>query len=54
MSQLAPGAMLSLGVKIDDTIRPAHSPTFDINENALPIGAALLAEVACRLLKRAG
>jgi amidohydrolase len=54
MSQLAPGAMLSLGVKIDDTIRPAHSPTFDINENALPIGAALLAEVACRLLKKAG
>lgn len=54
MSQLAPGAMLSLGVKIDDTPRPAHSPTFDINEDALPIGAALLAEVAYRLLKSAG
>jgi amidohydrolase len=52
MSQLAPGAMFSLGVKIDDTPRPAHSPTFDINEDALPVGAALLAEVACRLLKR--
>jgi len=51
MSQLAPGAMLGLGTKIDDTPRPAHSPTFDINEDALPIGAALLAEVACRLLK---
>jgi len=54
MSQLAPGAMLSLGVKIDDTPRPAHSPTFDINEDALPIGVALLAEVACRLLKKPG
>jgi amidohydrolase len=54
MSQLAPGAMFSLGVKIDDTPRPAHSPTFDVNEDALPIGAALLAEVACRLLKSAG
>jgi amidohydrolase len=54
MSQLAPGAMFSLGVKIDDTPRPAHSPTFDVNEEALPVGAALLAEVACRLLKRTG
>jgi len=51
MSQLAPGAMLSLGTKIDGPPRPAHSPTFEINEDALPIGAALLAEVACRLLK---
>ncbi|MGD8455273.1 MAG: amidohydrolase [Anaerolineales bacterium] len=54
MTQLAPGAMFSLGVNIDDTPRPAHSPTFDINEDALPIGAAILAETACRLLKRHG
>jgi amidohydrolase len=54
MLQLAPGAMFDLGVKIDDTPRPAHSPTFDINEDALPIGAALLAEVTCRLLKKTG
>jgi amidohydrolase len=51
MSKLAPGAMFWLGVKIDDTYRPAHSPTFDINEDGLPIGTALLGEVACRLLK---
>jgi amidohydrolase len=50
MTQQAPGAMFSLGVKIDDTPRPAHGPTFDVNEDALPIGTALLAEVACRLL----
>jgi amidohydrolase len=54
MSQLAPGAMFSLGAKIDESHRPAHSPTFDINEDALPIGAALLAEVACRLLNATG
>jgi len=52
MTQLAPGAMFSLGVKIDDTPRPTHSPTFDVNEDALPVGAAILAETACRLLKR--
>jgi len=51
MSQLAPGAMFWLGVNIDDTPRPAHSPTFDINEDGLPIGTALLAEAACRFLK---
>ncbi len=54
MSQLAPGAMFSLGVKIDDTPRPAHSPTFDLDEEALPVGAAMFVEVACRLLKRHG
>ena len=52
MSELAPGAMFSLGVKIDDTPRPAHSPTFDLDEEALPVGVAMLVEVACRLLKR--
>jgi amidohydrolase len=54
MTQLAPGAMFSLGVKIDDTPRPMHSPTFDVNEDALPVGVAMLAETACRLLKRHG
>jgi amidohydrolase len=32
--------------------RRGHSPTFDINENALPVGAALLAEVAWRYLRQ--
>jgi amidohydrolase len=52
MTQLASGAMFLLGTKIDETPRPAHSPTFDVNEDALPVGAAMLAETACRLLKR--
>lgn len=51
MTRSAPGAMFALGVKLDDENRPSHSPTFDLNESALPVGAAMLAEVACRLLK---
>ncbi len=53
MTELAPGAMLRLGVK-----RPGgppkhvHTPDFDIDEDALPIGAAMLAETALRLLAR--
>ena len=54
LSRLAPGTMLSLGGKIDEMLWPAHSPTFDINEDAVPISAALLAELACRFLKSAG
>ena len=51
MTQLAPGAMFQLGAKLDDVHRPHHSPYFDIDENALPIGAAVLAETAVRLLR---
>jgi amidohydrolase len=52
MTQLAPGAMFSLGAK-----KPggpplyAHTPDFDIDEDALPIGAAMLAETALRLMR---
>lgn len=48
----APGAMFSLGVKNceSDDARQLHSPDFDIDEEALPIGAALLAETARRYL----
>jgi amidohydrolase len=51
MTQKAPGAMFSLGAKYDSLNRPHHSPIFDLDESAFPIGAALLAETACRLLK---
>jgi amidohydrolase len=54
MMQKAPGAMFGLGVKIDETPRPSHSPTFDIDEEALPVGVAMFAEAACRLLKGTG
>jgi amidohydrolase len=51
MTQLAPGAMFMLGAKYDDLNRPHHSPIFDISEACLPVGAAVLAETAVRLLK---
>lgn len=52
MAAKVPGAMFSLGARLDTTHRPFHSPIFDIDEAALPIGAALLAETACRLLQQ--
>lgn len=54
MAQQAPGAMLMLGVKAPHgEPRYLHTPNFDIDENALPVGAALLAEAALRLLRAA-
>ena len=47
----APGAMFTLGVLIDDDPRQIHNPRFDINEDALPIGTAVLAETALRFLR---
>ncbi len=53
MSALKPGAMFSLGVRAPGApIRPVHTPDFDLDENALPIGAAILAETALRLLQQ--
>jgi len=52
MARQVPGAIFSLGVKLDDMHRPFHSPVFDLDETALPIGATILAETACRLLQR--
>jgi amidohydrolase len=54
MTQAAPGAMFSLGAKFDTMSRPHHTPVFDLNESAFPVGAALLAESARRLLTRLG
>ncbi len=50
MAQEAPGAMFGLGARIGEERRPHHSPFFDIDESALPVGAAVLAETTCRLL----
>lgn len=51
MIQKAPGAMFFLGARIGDEHRPHHSPIFNIDESVLYIGAAMLAEAACRLLQ---
>jgi amidohydrolase len=51
MARKAPGAMFSLGARIDGETRPHHSPIFDVDETAFHIGAAILAETTCRLLE---
>jgi len=51
MTEIAPGAMFRIGVKGWDMERPAHSPTFNIDEKAMPVGLAILAETTCRLLE---
>jgi len=51
-SALAPGAMFRLGCRIENDERQGHSPRFDLDERCLPIGAAILAETALRLLRR--
>jgi amidohydrolase len=48
----APGAMFFLGCKMEDFERRHHDPKFDVNENCLPIGAAILTESAIRYLKQ--
>ncbi len=50
LANLAPGAMFGLGAKLEGKQREAHSPTFDIDERALSIGAAILAEATRRYL----
>lgn len=48
----APGAMYMLGVKIEDRpVYELHHPKFDLDERALPVGTAVLAETALRFLK---
>lgn len=46
----APGAMFGLGCRIGEEERLAHGPHFDVDERCLPIGAAVLAEAARRVL----
>ncbi len=50
-SALAPGAMFRLGCRIEGDERKGHSPRFDVNERCLPVGTAILAEAALRLLR---
>jgi len=51
--EYAPGAMYTLGVlKKGHEGYSLHHPKFDLDERALPIGAAVLVESALRLLKK--
>jgi amidohydrolase len=48
----APGAMYTLGTKIEGReVYELHHPKFDLDERALPVGTAVLAETALRFLK---
>lgn len=51
LAQHAPGCYVRLGGQFPgQPARNGHSATFDIDENALPLGAALLAQTALRYL----
>jgi amidohydrolase len=53
-TELAPGAMFSLGSKVDGDEREHHNSRFDVNDRCLPYGAAILAETALRFLRNGG
>jgi metal-dependent amidase/aminoacylase/carboxypeptidase family protein len=44
--------MFRLGCRIEGDERKGHSPRFDVNERCLPVGTAILAEAALRLLRK--
>ncbi len=53
-AQKVPGAFVRLGVRAPgERVRPLHTNTFDLDENALPLGAALLSHLAVRWLEEA-
>ncbi len=52
-TQLAPGAMFTLGTLLEGDRRYLHHPELDLDERALAIGTAILAETAIRFLERA-
>ena len=52
MTRASQGAMFSLGVKEPDgPPKFLHHPQFDLDEEALPIGAAILAQTALRFVR---
>lgn len=55
LARQAPGCFFWLGGAPADGIkRSHHHPLFDVDERALPLGTALLAETAIRFLQQAG
>ena len=47
---LAPGAMFALGTGSDKYQRQLHNPEFDLDENCLPVGAAVFTGTALRFM----
>ena len=56
MSRLVPGTFLRLGVKDPawPSAFPVHTPTFQIDERALPVGATALVAIAAKYLQAGG
>jgi amidohydrolase len=52
MSALAPGAMFQLGCARPGEDRKLHSPVFDIDEDCLPVGVAVMSQTALIYLTR--
>ena len=50
LSDKFPSCFICLGVEIPGSERFLHTATFDVNEDAIPVGAALLAASALALL----
>ncbi len=50
MTELAKGAMFMLGAALDGPPRHHHTEIFDIDEQVLPVGTAVLAETARRFV----
>jgi amidohydrolase len=52
-TQKSPGCYLSLGVRPPGRpMRPLHNPNFDVDESVIPLGAAVLAELAYQYLEK--
>jgi amidohydrolase len=51
-SELAPGAMFMLGSKVEGDERQHHNSRFDVDDQCLPYGAAILAETTLRFLRK--
>jgi len=50
LTRRVPGVIAMLGARPGATVYPHHSPNFEIDESCLPLGAAVLASAALRLL----
>jgi amidohydrolase len=51
-TEKVPGAMFTLGTLIAGDERALHHPRFDIDERALPVGTAVLAQAALKFLRK--
>ena len=54
LSELAPVAMFYLGSLVEGDEREHHNSRFDVNDQCLPFGTAILAETAVRFLRNGG